>query len=71
MPASDVHLRVPGMKCEGCTQRVTHVLEQLEGVRCAEVSLGDKTAKVEITNDVVAVDDLTAAVEKAGYTVEA
>lgn len=71
MPALDVHLRVPGMKCEGCTQRVTNVLGRLEGVRSADVSLDGKTAEVEIADDAVAVDELTAAVEKAGYTVEA
>lgn len=73
MPATDVQLRIPDMKCEGCTRRVTNVLERLEGVRSVNVSLEDKTAEVEIADDTVAsrqLSGLTAAVEKAGYTVE-
>lgn len=71
MPTPDVHLRVPDIKCEGCTERVTNVVERLEGVRSAEVSLEDKTVEVEIADDIVVVDDLTAAIETAGYTVVA
>lgn len=70
MPAPDAQLHVPDMKCEGCTQRVTNVLERLEGVRSADVSLEEKTAEIEIADESVSVAALTAAVEKAGYTVE-
>jgi len=74
MPATDVQFRVPDMKCEGCVNRVTNVLERLEGVRSAEVSLEGKTAEVEIADDAARsrqLSGLKAAVEKAGYTVEA
>jgi len=67
-------VEVPDMKCEGCVNRITNVLERLEGVRSADVSLDDKTAEVEIVDDAVPsrqLAELTAAVEKAGYTVEA
>lgn len=71
MSATDVQLHVPDMKCEGCAQRVTTVLERLEGVRFAEVTLDDKAAEVEIADGTVEFGDLTIAVEKAGYTVKA
>ncbi|MFB6272949.1 MAG: heavy-metal-associated domain-containing protein [Salinibacter sp.] len=67
MPATDVRFRVPDMHCEGCADRVTTVLERLGGVRSAEVSLDDKAAEVKVADDSVDVDDLTAAVETAGY----
>ncbi|MFB6272966.1 MAG: heavy-metal-associated domain-containing protein [Salinibacter sp.] len=70
MPATDVQFRVPDMHCEGCANRITNVLERLEGVRSTEVSLEDKTAEVEVEDGAVDPEDLKVAVEKAGYTVE-
>jgi copper chaperone CopZ len=70
MTTTTTQFRVPDMHCEGCTERVTNVLERLDGVRSAEVSLADKTAMVEIEDGSVNFDALKAAVEKAGYTVE-
>lgn len=63
-------LSIPDMKCQGCTQRVSNVLERLEGVRSAEVSLEDKAATVEVEDGAVDSEDLKVAVEKAGYTIE-
>ena len=33
MPTRETTLSVPDMRCEGCTKRVTNVLERLKGVR--------------------------------------
>ena len=70
MPTRETTLSVPDMRCEGCTTRVTNVLERLKGVRSADVSLEDKTATVELEDGAVTFDDLKAAVENAGYAVE-
>ena len=70
MPTRETTLSVPDMRCEGCTERVTNVLERLKGVRSADVSLEDKTATVELEDSAVTFDDLKAAVESAGYAVE-
>lgn len=70
MTPSALQFRVPDMHCEGCTARVSRVLERLEGVRSAEVSLEDKTATVDADDGAVEFEDLRSAVEKAGYTVE-
>jgi copper chaperone len=70
MPTRETTLSVPDMRCEGCTERVTNVLERLKGVRSADVSLEDKTATVELEDGAVTFDDLKAAVESAGYAVE-
>jgi copper chaperone len=70
MPTRETTLSVPDMRCEGCTERVTNVLERLKGVRSADVSLEDKTATVELEDGAVTFDDLKAAVENAGYAVE-
>jgi len=42
MAATDVQIRIPDMKCEGCAERVTRVLERQEGIRSADVSFDEK-----------------------------
>jgi copper chaperone CopZ len=70
MSATDVQLQIPDMKCEGCAERVTRVLERREGVRSADVSLDEKRATVMLASADVETGDLLAAVEQAGYSPE-
>ena len=58
------------MTCTGCAQRVTRVLERVDGVRSADVSLDDELAKVTFDADTANFEAMKQAVEKAGYTVE-
>lgn len=69
----DMTLIVSGMACDDCRQRVQEALESVAGVERVEVTmdvnLGHGHARVrtlEGTSD----EDLTAAVEDAGYAVE-
>jgi len=68
MLTRETTLSIPGMRCAGCTERVTKVLERLEGVHSARVTLEDTTARVEHDPDRAPTEDLQAAIEKAGYT---
>lgn len=69
MATQETKLRVEGMHCKGCTQRVANVLERLDGVRSAEVELENEEARVEHTSTSPTLDQMKEAVEKAGYTV--
>ncbi len=64
-----VTLKVKGMTCQGCVKSVKSVLEGIDGVGRAEVSLEKGEAQVEYdpmrTND----ETLRAAIEGAGYEV--
>ena len=42
-----VEIKIEGMHCEGCSKRLTKVLNNVEGVNMAEVSLENRLAKVE------------------------
>ena len=42
-----VTLNIDGMTCGGCVKSVTKVLNDLDGVRSATVSLENKNAQVE------------------------
>ena len=62
----EFRLEIPDMKCEGCAGTVREALQDLGGVLAAEVSLEEKSARVQ-TEEGVTADRLVAAVEEAGY----
>ena len=63
----DVELAVSGMTCGSCAARVEKVLNRQEGVARAAVNLANERATVAYDPGRVSVDDLVAAVGKAGY----
>ena len=48
-------VKIEGMKCEGCANRVKNSIKELKGVKKIDVSLNDKEAiityKKELSND--------------------
>jgi copper chaperone CopZ len=60
-------LKVAGMTCGHCQKRVETALAQVPGVFGAVVDLGDAIAEVDYDDDAATIEDLTAAVAKAGY----
>lgn len=67
MTLSQETLSITGMHCSGCSDRVSKVLNELQGVRSADVSLEDKQAVVEFDRDQTGIDQMMEAIEKAGY----
>ena len=63
-----VELRIGGMTCGACANRVERTLNKLVGVT-ATVNYATEKASVRFAAPVT-VDDLVRAVEKAGYTAE-
>ncbi len=62
--------RIPDIHCIGCARRITRVLERLDGVRAANVTLDGKSAQVDYDAEATDFEEMKQAVEKAGYTVE-
>ena len=62
--AKAVTFSVTGMTCDNCVHHVTEAIKGVTGVTSAQVSLGEKSAKVEGDFDAQAV---VAAVEEEGY----
>ena len=62
-------MTIEGMMCGHCTGRVQKALEAVDGVSAVTMSLEDKTATVELTEEVND-ESLTAAVTEAGYEVK-
>ncbi len=62
-------LNISGMTCGGCVRSVTSVLNALDGVAKADVSLDKKCAVVDYDAAKLNLDQLKHAVEEAGYEV--
>jgi copper chaperone CopZ len=64
---SGLKLKITGMTCGHCQKRVETALTKVPGVFSAVVDLQDATAEVDYDDDTATIEDLTAAVAKAGY----
>ncbi|PRY51886.1 Cu+-exporting ATPase [Geodermatophilus tzadiensis] len=61
-------LEIGGMTCASCVGRVEKALNRVDGVSAAEVNLATEVATVRFDPRQVGLDELTAAVARAGYT---
>ena len=61
-----ITLNIDGMTCGGCVKSVTKVLNDLDGVHSATVSLENKNAQVEFDEGKIQIAQLVEAVEDAG-----
>ena len=66
---SRITLKIAGMSCEHCVQRVTRALSALPGVKEVKVALTTGTATLEKPEELPR-EEIVRAVEEAGYRVE-
>ncbi|MGR6965808.1 heavy metal translocating P-type ATPase [Geodermatophilus sp. URMC 61] len=67
-PPTVCTLEIGGMTCASCVGRVEKALSRVDGVSAAEVNLATEVATVRFDPQQVGLDELTAAVVRAGYT---
>ena len=60
-------LKIDGMTCGGCVKSVTNVLQNLDGVEKAEVSLENADATISFDESKIQPAALIEAVEEAGF----
>jgi Cu+-exporting ATPase len=65
----DVTLPIEGMTCASCVRRIEKALSRMDGVQEASVNLATEKAHVIFDPSLASLEQLTAAVEKAGYKV--
>ena len=65
--ARRVSIPVSGMICQVCAGTVKSALKKVDGVQDAEISLEQRNAVVHYDARKVSLDQLTRAIEKAGY----
>jgi len=68
VPASHVDLALTGMTCANCAANIERVLnKKVGGVVDASVNFASERAAVDYLSELVSIQDLVAAIEKAGY----
>ncbi len=71
VPQAQIDLKIGGMTCASCVNRVERALKRVPGVVAAEVNLATERARVTMLAGAVDVEALIVAVRGAGYEAEA
>ncbi len=66
-----VTIKIEGMHCDGCAERITILLEKEPGVRDAAVSFADGQARVRYNSHAIHQDRLVEVIEGGGFSVPA
>ena len=63
----ETNLKIEGMHCAGCSTRLERVLNNLEGVETAKVSLEEKKATIKYDETKINTENIKEAIEDAGF----
>ncbi|MBN2653817.1 MAG: heavy-metal-associated domain-containing protein [Nitrospirae bacterium] len=64
---TEITLRVAGMSCGHCVNRIKKALDSIKGVAAADVQIG--TVKVSFDESIVSCDQIASAITNAGYEI--
>jgi heavy metal transport/detoxification protein len=63
----EIKLKIEGMHCTGCSTRLERVLNNLEGVEEAKVSLEEKQATIKFDETKTNIENIKEAIADAGF----
>ena len=63
----EVNLKIEGMHCTGCSTRLEKVLNNIEGVETAKVSLEEKKATIKYNEEETNIENIKEASEDPGF----
>ena len=63
----EINLKIEGMHCAGFSTRLEKVLNNLEGVETAKVSLEEKKATIKYDETKINIENIKEAIEDAGF----
>lgn len=63
----ETNLKIEGMHCTGCSTRLEKVLNNLEGVETAKVSLEEKKATIKYDETKISLENIKESIEDAGF----
>ena len=66
----NIILKINGMKCTGCSQRVERALKNTDGIESASVNLETREANVSYNKDLVTYDKICETIVDLGFEVE-
>jgi Cu+-exporting ATPase len=68
-PAAEIQLPIEGMSCASCVNRIERYLRKTPGVAEANVNLATEIATVRYLPEIAGLDELSRAIEAAGYEI--
>ena len=63
----ETNLKIEGMHCAGCSTRLEKVLNNLEGVETAKVSLEEKKATIKYDETKISLENIKETIEDDGF----
>lgn len=63
----EIKLKIEGMHCEGCSNRLEKILNNVDGVESAKVSLKEKLADIKYNEEEVELNTILQEIEDAGF----
>ena len=63
----EIKLKIEGMHCAGCSTRLARVLNNLEGVEEAKVSLEEKQATIKFDETKTNIENIKEDIADAGF----
>ena len=66
----EIKLKIEGMHCTGCSNRLEKVLNNIEGVTSAQVNFDEKSAIVNFDEGKVTIEKIKENIEDAGFIAE-
>ena len=64
----NIELKIEGMKCEGCVNRIKNALSTIKGIGSFDVSLEDKKVVLSVKKEKI-VDEVIKKIEVLGFSI--
>ena len=62
-------MKIDGMRCDGCAERISTLLEKESGIRNTKVSYGKASASVTFNEHAMSQVRIREVIERAGFSV--
>lgn len=66
----NITLKINGMKCTGCSQRVERALKNTDGIESASVNLETREANVSYNKDEISINEICDTITDVGFEVD-
>lgn len=63
----EIKLKIEGMHCAGCSNRLEKILNNVDGIESAKVSLEEKSADIKYNEEEVELNTILQEIEYAGF----
>ena len=63
----EIKLKIEGMHCAGCSNRLEKILNNVDGVESVKVSLEEKSADIKYNEEEVELNKILQEIEDAGF----